>query len=147
LVVRLSHLLVSIVSVSCAISPDFAANKKTQMRLCARILVAATILVRNRKSEKRKDLVSPAKRGRREGAIVAVFAVCSTTGPVIGGVITGLLSWHWIFYINLPLGALSLAAIGRVLHQRQPLRSRRIDYVGALLLTPSRRRPFWCCSP
>jgi len=83
------------------------------------------------------DLVPPAERGRRQGAIVSVFAVCSITGPVLGGVITDLLSWHWIFYINLPFGALSLVVIAKVLHPRQPLRSRRIDYIGALLLTGS----------
>jgi EmrB/QacA subfamily drug resistance transporter len=83
------------------------------------------------------DLVPPAERGRRQGAIVAVFAICSITGPVIGGLITDALSWHWIFFINLPLGGLSLVVIAKVLHPRTPLRSRRIDYIGALLLTAS----------
>lgn len=83
------------------------------------------------------DLVPPAERGRRQGAIAAVFAVCSVVGPVVGGVITDLLSWHWIFYVNLPIGAASLAVIARALRRPQPQRQRRIDYPGAVLLTLS----------
>jgi MFS family permease len=54
---------------------------------------------------------------------------------VIGGLITDALSWHWIFFVNLPLGGLSLVVIAKVLHPRTPLRSRCIDYIGAMLLT------------
>jgi EmrB/QacA subfamily drug resistance transporter len=83
------------------------------------------------------DLVPPAERGSKQGAIVAVFAVCSILGPVLGGVITDLLSWHWIFFINLPIGAVALAVIARALRRPHPNQRRRIDYVGALLLTLS----------
>jgi EmrB/QacA subfamily drug resistance transporter len=83
------------------------------------------------------DLVPPAERGRRQGAIVAVFAVCSVIGPVLGGIITDLLSWHWIFYVNLPIGAVSLAVIARALRRPHPPRQRRIDYLGAALLSGS----------
>jgi EmrB/QacA subfamily drug resistance transporter len=81
------------------------------------------------------DLVPPAERGRRQGAIVAVFAVCSILGPVVGGAITDLLSWHWIFYVNLPIGALSLAVVARALRHSRPRVAHRIDYLGAALLT------------
>jgi len=54
---------------------------------------------------------------------------------VLGGVITDLLSWHWIFYVNLPVGVVSLAVIARALRRPFPRRARRIDYAGALLLT------------
>jgi EmrB/QacA subfamily drug resistance transporter len=83
------------------------------------------------------DLVPPAERGRRQGAIVAVFAVCSVIGPVVGGVITDLLSWHWIFYVNLPVGAVSLFVIARTLRDRHMAQKRHIDYLGAALLTAS----------
>lgn len=81
------------------------------------------------------DLVPPAQRGRRQGAIVAVFAVCSILGPALGGVITDLLSWHWIFYVNLPIGAVALFVIARALRRPFQTRRRRIDYLGAALLT------------
>lgn len=83
------------------------------------------------------DLVTPAERGKRQGMIAAVFAVCSVLGPVLGGVITDVLSWHWIFYVNLPVGAIGLAVIARALKHTPPHHNRRIDYLGAALLTLS----------
>lgn len=81
------------------------------------------------------DIVPPARRGRRQGAVIAIFAVCSVLGPVLGGVITDLLSWHWIFLVNLPVGALSVLIIARALRETSPRRERQIDYAGAALLT------------
>jgi EmrB/QacA subfamily drug resistance transporter len=82
------------------------------------------------------DLVSPRQRGRYQGLITGVFALCSVTGPVLGGVITDALSWRWIFYVNLPVGAVALtlilAAFPRL--DRRPV-VHRIDYAGAVLLT------------
>jgi len=80
------------------------------------------------------DLVPPRERGRYQGAIPVVFAVCAVSGPVLGGFITDLWSWHWIFYINLPLGAAGLAVIGIGLKGQQRTMRRRIDYSGAVLL-------------
>lgn len=80
------------------------------------------------------DLIPPAQRGRRQGAVAGVFAVCSVLGPVLGGVITDLLSWHWIFYINLPIGAAALVMVGRALRRPQVLHRHQIDYLGAALL-------------
>ncbi|WP_243040914.1 MDR family MFS transporter [Dyella sedimenti] len=81
------------------------------------------------------DMVPPTQRGRRQGVIAAIFAVCSVVGPVLGGLITDLLSWHWIFYVNLPVGAVALVMIGRTLRQYTPLHHRRIDYLGSALMT------------
>ena len=83
------------------------------------------------------DLVPPAERARRQGGIVAVFAVTSVLGPLMGGLITDLLSWHWIFYVNLPIGALALFLIGRALRPSPKRQSRSIDYLGSMLLTGS----------
>ncbi|HEY1944717.1 MAG TPA: MDR family MFS transporter [Roseiarcus sp.] len=80
------------------------------------------------------DLVPPAERGRRQGAIVAVFAVCSVLGPLLGGLITDLLSWRWIFYVNLPVGAVSMIVIARALRRANVTHRRRIDYLGAAVL-------------
>jgi EmrB/QacA subfamily drug resistance transporter len=81
------------------------------------------------------DLVPPRERGKRQGAISAVFAVCSVVGPVFGGLITDLLSWHWIFYVNLPIGAVALVVIEKALRRPHRARQQRIDYLGAALLT------------
>jgi MFS family permease len=59
------------------------------------------------------DLVSPRDRGRYQGLFASVFAACSVAGPLLGGLITQALSWHWIFYVNLPVGAAARTELGR----------------------------------
>jgi EmrB/QacA subfamily drug resistance transporter len=81
------------------------------------------------------DLIVPRERGKYQGLFGAVFAACSVAGPLLGGIITDALSWRWIFYVNLPVGAaaLTLIAIGLKHHSRQV--EHKIDYTGAALLT------------
>jgi EmrB/QacA subfamily drug resistance transporter len=81
------------------------------------------------------DLVSPRERGRYQGLFGAVFAFSSIAGPLLGGFITDALSWRWIFYVNLPVGALALALI--VFGFRRPQRSvaHNIDYLGVTYLS------------
>jgi EmrB/QacA subfamily drug resistance transporter len=81
------------------------------------------------------DLVAPADRARRQGSIAIVFALTSVLGPVLGGVMTDWLSWHWIFFINLPVGALATWAIARSLRKPAITHAHRIDYLGSVLLT------------
>ena len=57
------------------------------------------------------DLVSPRERGRYQGYIAATFAVATVAGPLIGGLLVDHASWRWVFYVNLPLGALALAGL------------------------------------
>ncbi len=83
------------------------------------------------------DMVPPTQRGKRQGVVAGIFALCSVVGPVVGGLITDMLSWHWIFYVNLPIGAVALVIIGRTLRQYTPLHARRIDYLGSVLMTVS----------
>jgi len=81
------------------------------------------------------DLVAPRERGRYQGLFGAVFALSSIAGPLLGGFITDWLSWRWIFYVNLPVGALALALI--VFGFRRPQRSisHSIDYPGVAFLS------------
>ncbi len=80
------------------------------------------------------DLVSPRERGRYQGLIAGVFALCSVAGPLLGGVITDAASWPWIFYLNLPVGAAAVAILAISLPRRQPTRSRSVDFLGFGLL-------------
>ena len=54
------------------------------------------------------DLFPPAVRGRYMGLVSAVMGIASVIGPLAGGFLTDTLSWHWVFFVNLPIGALAL---------------------------------------
>jgi len=84
------------------------------------------------------DVVSARARGRYQGYISAVWAITSLCGPVVGGFMVQSLSWRWIFWINLPIGALAMWACQNALHRLPPpVRAGKLqlDIVGMLLLS------------
>jgi len=81
------------------------------------------------------DLIVPRERGKYQGLFGAVFASCSVAGPLLGGFITDYLSWRWIFYVNLPIGAAALFLIAIGLRTHCNVIKHRIDYTGAAFLT------------
>jgi len=80
------------------------------------------------------DLVPPRDRGRFQGYFGGVFGVSTVIGPLIGGFFVDHLSWRWIFYVNLPIGAVALAVIAVAFHARPDRLRHKIDYLGAALL-------------
>ncbi|MDO4889010.1 MAG: MDR family MFS transporter [Actinomycetaceae bacterium] len=80
------------------------------------------------------DLIPSRVRGTYMAPIGAIFGISSVIGPVVGGWLTDSVSWQWVFWINLPLGVLALAAIAVSL--KLPKRSLRakIDWLGLTLL-------------
>jgi EmrB/QacA subfamily drug resistance transporter len=77
------------------------------------------------------DLFSPAERGRYQGLFGAVFGLSFILGPAIGGLLTDFASWHWVFFVNIPIGIVSMIVIWRLLPTvRRPDASRDIDFLG-----------------
>ena len=80
------------------------------------------------------DLYTPAERGKYLGLFGAVFGVSSLLGPGIGGFITDAFTWHWIFFVNLPLGLIALVILWRLLPPiRRPEAAKHIDFVGTVV--------------
>ncbi|MGW2635773.1 MFS transporter [Streptomyces sp. NPDC001348] len=79
-----------------------------------------------------------AERGKAFGLFGATVGVSSAVGPVVGGLILKLAEgpqgWRWIFYVNVPVGALALLLGLRLLPRPAPGRRERLDLVGVLLL-------------
>jgi EmrB/QacA subfamily drug resistance transporter len=82
------------------------------------------------------DLFAPSERGRYQGLFGAVFGISSLLGPAIGGLITDTIGWPFVFFVNLPVGALVLITVRRYLPQYHPSGERpKVDYRGAALFT------------
>jgi len=82
------------------------------------------------------DLFSPAERGRYQGLFGAVFGLSFLLGPAVGGLLTDFVSWHWVFYVNLPIGLVSLVVIWRLLPTiRRTDATRTFDYLGGAIFT------------
>jgi len=81
------------------------------------------------------DMYTVEERARVQGYLASVWAISSVVGPTLGGVFAEYLDWRWIFFINLPLGALAAWMLFRNFRERVERRSHRIDYLGATLLT------------
>jgi EmrB/QacA subfamily drug resistance transporter len=80
------------------------------------------------------DVVPPSERGRYTGLFGAVFGLASVMGPLLGGFLTGHLSWRWIFYVNLPIGVLALFVLAATLPSASQRVHHVVDYLGTLLL-------------
>jgi len=91
----------------------------------ALIPIAFTILL---------DAVAPDQRGKLMGLFGAVFGMSSIFGPLLGAYITDYLSWHWIFYINLPIGLASLLLVSGFYKESVSRAKQRIDWAGAATL-------------
>jgi EmrB/QacA subfamily drug resistance transporter len=82
------------------------------------------------------DLFTPAERGKYQGLFGAVFGISFIIGPALGGFLTDKVSWHWVFYVNIPIGIVSLYVIARLLPTVRRTGSRaNLDYLGALVFT------------
>jgi EmrB/QacA subfamily drug resistance transporter len=82
------------------------------------------------------DLYGLERRAKMQGYISSVWGVASLVGPLLGGFLTDYVSWRWIFYINLPIGAVAMLLIATALRGPSAVRPRPvIDYAGLALFT------------
>jgi EmrB/QacA subfamily drug resistance transporter len=80
------------------------------------------------------DIFPPAERGKWQGLIIAVFGLTTIIGPILGGWITDNWGWRWVFYVNMPLGAIAILTAGFVLPRTVRRMRHTIDYLGAIIL-------------
>ncbi|POX42890.1 MFS transporter [Streptomyces sp. Ru73] len=81
------------------------------------------------------EMFSPREGARYYGWFSITFGAASLAGPTLGGVLTELANWRWVFFVNLPLGAVVLVVVSSMLHlPAQPKKKAHIDYAGVLLL-------------
>lgn len=81
------------------------------------------------------DLYQGAERNRVQSQISTVWAVSSVVGPLVGGLIVEHFSWRWVFWLNLPIGVLTVAGLLRYLHESKEHHRQSIDYAGASLFS------------
>ncbi|HEY3911279.1 MAG TPA: MDR family MFS transporter [Stellaceae bacterium] len=80
------------------------------------------------------DIYTPAERARVQGYLSSVFGVSAIVGPALGAFLVEHVNWAVVFWVNLPIGAASIAMFAVYLPERVERRPHRIDYLGALLL-------------
>lgn len=80
------------------------------------------------------DLMPPRERGKAQGFLGAAFGVSTVIGPLLGGAIVQSIGWHWIFFVNLPVGVLAFFVLNRALPDPVARSDKPVDYLGAALL-------------
>ncbi len=81
------------------------------------------------------DLYPAEERAKVQGLFSAVWGFAGALGPVLGGLIVDVLSWRWVFYLNVPFGLLAMGLLGTALRERVARRDVTVDWAGALSLT------------
>ena len=83
------------------------------------------------------DLFTLEERAKMQGYLSSVWGISAVIGPAIGGFLVQYASWHWVFYINIPIGIAALLVIGYLFHEKVTPRHHVIDYWGSILLMVS----------
>lgn len=80
------------------------------------------------------DVLPPRERGRAQGALSSVFGFSTVVGPLIGGFLVQSVSWHWIFFVNFPIGIAAFVILSRTLKPQAETVSHKMDFIGSAML-------------
>ena len=85
-------------------------------------------------------ILTQAAGPQRVGQVMSIVGVPMLLGPILGPIVGGYLvddvSWRWIFFINLPIGIISLLLAAKILKRDEPKPAERLDLIGLILLSP-----------
>ncbi|MGE5633433.1 MAG: MDR family MFS transporter [Caulobacteraceae bacterium] len=81
------------------------------------------------------DVFSLAERAKVQGWVSSVWGISSLAGPFLGGFLIDTLSWHWVFFINIPFGIISIILLRRNLKEDYEVKRHKIDFAGTLALS------------
>ena len=74
------------------------------------------------------------ERGKALGLLSSAWGISSVLGPVIGSFIVQHFAWHWVFYVNVPVGIAAISIVVQAYQEDIEKENVRIDYLGAMLL-------------
>ncbi|NEU06336.1 MDR family MFS transporter [Clostridium senegalense] len=83
------------------------------------------------------DIFDISERAKIQGWLSTVWGIASLIGPFLGGFLIDYLSWHWIFFINVPFGIASIILLHRNFEEKVVKTDAKIDYIGIVFLTTS----------
>jgi EmrB/QacA subfamily drug resistance transporter len=81
------------------------------------------------------DAAGPKRMGRVMGLVAMPMMLAPTLGPLLGGAIIQTLDWHWIFYVNIIVGAFALPMAIRLLPTKVGERTNQLDFLGLILMS------------
>jgi EmrB/QacA subfamily drug resistance transporter len=83
------------------------------------------------------DIYSPRERLKIQGWLSAVWAIAAIAGPIAGGLIVQRFNWAWVFWVNIPIGIITIIGFVLFMHEDIKKKTHAIDYPGAVLFSIS----------
>lgn len=81
------------------------------------------------------DVFDPVKRAQIQGLFSSVWGVSAVVGPALGGILTETVGWPWVFYVNVPVGAVAVFLLVRHFHENVERRRHKLDWAGTITLS------------